>query len=215
MREPIRRLVEMVAATLPADGPILEFGALQVPGQEHLADVRPLFPGRQYIGCDLLEGSGVDRILDLHKIDMPTGSAGTVLILDTLEHVEFPRRAIEEVHRILKPGGFVLITTVLDFVIHAFPCDYWRFTPEGMKSLLSPFSSSFVGWVGRPEFPHTIVGVAFKDLDPPIDDFLREFETWRRSKISLKSAVKAITPPILLPAYREVRLALRTLFASR
>jgi 2-polyprenyl-3-methyl-5-hydroxy-6-metoxy-1,4-benzoquinol methylase len=45
------------------------------------------------------EGLGVDRILDLHDIDLPSESAGTIICLDTLEHVEYPHRALEDICR--------------------------------------------------------------------------------------------------------------------
>lgn len=94
MRESVKDLVRVVAETLPVAEPIIEFGSLQCPGQEGFADLRPLFRGKDYIGCDLHEGPGVDLVLDLHNINLPSGSAGTILCLDTLEHVEFCRDAL-------------------------------------------------------------------------------------------------------------------------
>ena len=38
------------------------------------------------------EGPGVVRILDLHGLDVPDNSVGTVIMMDTLEHVEYPRK---------------------------------------------------------------------------------------------------------------------------
>lgn len=47
MRELIREFVSLACETLPLEGPIFEFAAFLVPGQEKLADLRPLFPGKQ------------------------------------------------------------------------------------------------------------------------------------------------------------------------
>jgi hypothetical protein len=63
MRESIKQFVKIAADTLPILEPIYEFGALQVPGQEGFADLRPIFAGKEYVGCDMREGPGVDRIL--------------------------------------------------------------------------------------------------------------------------------------------------------
>ena len=166
MRESIKEFVRIVAETLPVSEPIYEFGSLQVPGQEGFADLRPIFEGKRYIGCDMREGPGVDLVLNLHAIDLPAESAGTVLILDTLEHVEFARKAAEEAHRILKPNGILVISSVMKFPIHDYPYDYWRFTPEGFRSLLKIFDSSFVEFVGQEHFPHTVVGLGFKGSIP-------------------------------------------------
>ena len=85
--------MRIAAESLPIRGPVYEFGSLQVPGQEGFADLRPLFPDKEYVACDMRTGPGVDQILNLHGIDLPPESVGTVLCLDTLEHVEYPRTA--------------------------------------------------------------------------------------------------------------------------
>lgn len=165
MRESIRQFVRICAETLPISEPVYEFGSLQVPGQEGFANLRPLFSGKKYVGADMRQGPGVDLILNLHDIKIPSESVGTVIIMDTLEHVEFPRKAIEEVHRILKPNGTLIISSVMKFPIHDYPYDYWRFTPEAFKSLLRPFNSRFVDFAGESVFPHTIVGIGIKEGD--------------------------------------------------
>jgi ubiquinone/menaquinone biosynthesis C-methylase UbiE len=54
-----------------------------------------------------------------------------------LEHVRRPWIAINEMHRILQPDGYILITTLFSFHIHGYPDDYWRFTPHCMWHLLN------------------------------------------------------------------------------
>ena len=162
MRQNIRDFVEAVAQTLPIGEPIYEFGSFRVKGQEEIANLRPLFPGKEYVGCDLRSGPGVDRVLDLHNIDLPDATAGTVLCLDTLEHVEYCHQAVSEMHRILKEGGICVLSSVMLFPIHEYPHDFWRFTPDGFKSLLRPFSSSYVSWEGDHRLPHTVVGIGAK-----------------------------------------------------
>lgn len=212
MRESIKQFVKICAETLPIPEPIYEFGSLQVPEQEGFADLRPLFPGKKYVGADMREGPGVDVIFNLHHINLPSESVGTVLILDTLEHVEFPRKAFEEVHRILKPNGILIISSVMNFPIHDYPYDYWRFTPEGFRSLLKPFTSSFVDFAGESDFPHTVVGLGFKGSvsENVVGEFTRRFKHWkaywsRSSVSSWKRLVRLFTPPILWDIYRKIR----------
>ena len=212
MRRHIKEFVRIVAETLPVIEPIYEFGSLQVPGQEGFADLRPMFPGKQYVGCDMQEGPGVDKILNLHDIELPSGTAGTVLLMDTLEHVEYVRRAVEEVHRILKPNGILVASSVMKFNIHDFPYDYWRFTPEAFKSLLKPFDNSFVGFAGNRRFPHTVVGVGFKGSVPEdqMGDFMIKFEHWRKRSRRppgkyWKAFVKLFRHPLSLDVYKKLR----------
>lgn len=124
MRELVKQFVKICAETLPISEPIYEFGSLQVPGQEGFTDLRPFFPEKKYIGADMRKGAGVDVILNLHNINLPSESVGTVLIFDTLEHVEFVRKAIKESHRILEPNGILIISSVMNFPIHDHAYDY-------------------------------------------------------------------------------------------
>jgi SAM-dependent methyltransferase len=214
MRELIRQFVAIVAKTLQLQEPIYEFGALRLEGFEDTADLRPFFPGKQYVGCDMRPGLGVDRLLNLHDIDLPSESVGVVLSLDTLEHVEFPHRALEEVHRILTPGGIAVISTVLDFRIHDSPTDYWRFTPDGIESILKPFTSCSIGIAGRRSFPHTVVGIGFKGTSPPLDSYLAELEKWQKAwerpkGASWKDTANLFLPPILKGLDRRIVKRLR------
>jgi len=205
MRQRIKDLVSIVASTLPIEEPIYEFGSLQVSGQEGFSDLRPLFPGMEYVGADMRQGIGVDQILNLHKINLPPESVGTVICLDTLEHVEYPHRALEEIHRILKPDGIAIISSVMYFPIHYQPYDYWRFTPEAFRSLLKPFADAFIGYAGKDDFPHTVIGVGFKGDVPKLSEFTTRYKEWKeRDYEGFKQMVKLLTPPILLPGLSRI-----------
>ncbi len=162
MRDNVKAFVRDVAELFEIQEPIYEFGSLQVAGQEGYADLRPIFPGKQYIGCDARMGVGVDRIEDLMGLSLGDETAGTVLILDTLEHVENCHRAMDEVYRVLKPEGTIAISSVMLFPIHEYPSDYWRFTPEAFRLLLRRFPTVLVSYEGEPEIPHTVFALASK-----------------------------------------------------
>ena len=209
MRQTIKDLVSIVVSTLQIKEPIYEFGSLQVSGQEGFADLRPLFPGKEYVGVDMRQGIGVDQILNLHKINLPQESVGTVICLDTLEHVEYPHRALEEIHRVLKPDGIAIISSVMYFPIHDHPDDYWRFTPEAFRSLLKPFADSFIGYAGKDDFPHTVIGVGFKGDVPKLSEFTMRYKEWKEEQDkqdyqAFKQMAKLLTPPILLPALSRI-----------
>ena len=167
MREDIRAFVGAVSRVLPVLQPVVEIGAYQVPGQEGLADLRSLFPGKEYLGCDIVTGPGVDRIEDLHRLSFADGSVGTLIVVETLEHVADPYVAVREIERVLRPGGVVIITAPFNFPIHHMP-DYTRFTPEGMARLLGGFAAQAVFAEGDAQSPHTVCAVALKspsDMD--------------------------------------------------
>lgn len=180
MRDSVKDFVTIVTEIMDLPEPIYEFGSYLVPEQIEFANIRHLFPGKKYVGCDMREGPGVDRILNLHNIELEESSVGTVLCLDTLEHVEYPYKAIEEVYRILKPDGIVVISSVMNYPIHDFPHDYWRFTPEAFRSIMKPFHNVYVNFAGQEIFPHTIVGIGCKGKDANFEALAQKGNDWQR-----------------------------------
>jgi SAM-dependent methyltransferase len=171
LRGPVRKFAEEVAAALPIAEPVVEIGARPAEGQQDIADLRQLFGGKEYIGCDIQEGPGVDRVEDVHALTFADDSVGTLLAMDTLEHVADPLRAVQEMHRVLRPGGVLAMSSVMFFPIHAHPWDYWRFTPEGFALLLTPFESKLVMAQGWEHMPETVFGVGVKG---PYDGLVAE-----------------------------------------
>jgi SAM-dependent methyltransferase len=168
MNRMLRGLVQAVAETFTLPGPILEIGSYQVSGQEHLADLRPLFPGRPYVGLDRRPGLGVDLVADVEALPLADGSVGTVLALGTFEHVGRFWRGFEEVRRVLRPDGAVLVASPFYFHIHAHPDDYWRFSPQALELLLEDYPSRIIGWHGPTTRPANVWALAFREAHPPI-----------------------------------------------
>lgn len=162
MRQSVKEYLSKILQRYPAMEPVYEIGSYRVEGQEEFADLRPFFPGKVFVGCDMRSGLGVDRIEDVHCLKMKRNSIGTILIFDTLEHVENVHRAMEEVYRVLKPGGMVILSSVMNFPIHDYPSDYWRFTPKAFELLLKRFGVFEIEFDGDPAFPEGIYGFGVK-----------------------------------------------------
>jgi SAM-dependent methyltransferase len=196
MRDHNKAFCRIVTETFDCPGPVYEFGSFQVEGQVDYADLRSLFAGKSYVGCDMRPGPGVDRVEDVSAINLPDGSAGTVLCIETFEHVFEVRRAFDEVHRILKPGGVFLITSPLNFRIHGYPDDYWRMTPSCLRRMLTVYNARITGYQGHERFPHSVMGLAIKAPVPPAftaraGSFQRKYQDWlRRQERSLPAATK-------------------------
>jgi SAM-dependent methyltransferase len=166
-----------VTETFALPGPVVEIGSYLVPGQEGLANLRELFPGRDYLGVDLRPGPGVDRVADVEALPLPDASVGTVVAMNTFEHVRRFWRGFAEVHRVLRPDGVLLVSCPFYFHIHGFPSDYWRFTPQALEVLLEAYPSKVVGWQGPRRKPASVWAVAFREGRPPITQ--AEFDRYR------------------------------------
>jgi SAM-dependent methyltransferase len=196
MRDHNKAFCRLVAQGFDCPEPIVEFGSYQVEGQEGYANLRDFFPRRSYVGCDMRPGPGVDRVEDVTAISLADHSAGTVLCIETFEHVFEVAKAFDEVFRLLKPGGLFVITSPLNFRIHAYPDDYWRMTPNCLRRQLSRYAARVSGYQGHSAFPHTVMGVGIKDPNPVdaqgrLGRLVEAYQAWlRRAQVRLPIAEK-------------------------
>ncbi|HEY0026006.1 MAG TPA: methyltransferase domain-containing protein [Longimicrobium sp.] len=82
---------------------------------------------------------------DIHALPFATGSAGGIFCLEVLEHLHEPQAAIDEMHRVLRPGAHLLLTTPFMAPFHASPGtsgyhDFFRYTDDGLRLLMRRFS---------------------------------------------------------------------------
>ena len=149
-----------VAESFDLPSPILEIGSYKVAGQEEIADLRPLFPGKDYVGIDTRPGPGVDQVADVEALSFAKSTFGTVIAMSTFEHVPRFWRGFEEIHRVLRPDGVLFVCCPFYFHIHAYPSDYWRFTPEAFEVLLPSVTT-----VVAHHFRRVLLGVAQEHLE--------------------------------------------------
>lgn len=204
--------MEIYARTLQPQGPIWDFGSLQVAGQEGWSDLRPLFPGKEFVGLDMREGPGVDRLGDISDLkDVASDSVGAALCLGTIEHVERPFEAVAEMLRVLRPGGTLLLGSEFCFAIHNHPHDYWRFTTDGFRVLMRGFGEVVAETSdGTPLLPERVVALGVKGGggEPPqgLEEFRRELASWKGTPPpkDWKDHLRPFLPPILLAARRRL-----------
>jgi len=170
-----RTLVESALTVFEPPEPVLEVGSLQVQG-EAVGDLRPLLRGKAFLGCDMMPGPGVDVVGRVEALPLPDGAAGTVLCVNVFEHAWEFRRGAEELRRVTAPGGLALVTAPFEFHIHAYPDDYWRFTPRALARLMGGFPSVLVGWQGHPKTPRLVFAMG---LNAVRSDLAGLADAWR------------------------------------
>jgi SAM-dependent methyltransferase len=168
MNEFLNGVARAVAESFPLPGPILEVGSYQVAGQEEMANLRGLFAGRDYLGIDRRPGPGVDQIADVEALPFADSSFGTVIAMNTFEHVPRFWLGFEEVHRVLRPDGALFLSCPFYFHIHDHPSDYWRFTPDALELLLRDYTTRVLGWHGPAKRPASIWALAFREKAAPV-----------------------------------------------
>ena len=84
-----------------------------------------------------------DMHVDLYYTDLSkiaSESYEVILCTGLLEHIPDPQRIIDDMHRILKPGGKLIISASAVFSFHECPNDFFHFTPYSFKLLFKNWS---------------------------------------------------------------------------
>jgi SAM-dependent methyltransferase len=108
---------------------------------------RPLLDGKasQHIGIDLILEGLVDVIADGTRLPFQDDSVDVILCNDALQYFARPREGIEEMLRVLRPGGRLILSTRSNYPEHH--DEHWRFFPHSLRAMTERFSSVSI----RPE----------------------------------------------------------------
>jgi len=102
-----------------------------------------LFLVDEYIGVDIkISGhdhgdSKIDVFYDGETLPFSDNEFDSALSSETFEHVPNPERIAQELHRVLKPGGKLLLTVPFVWPEHEMPYDFCRFTAIGIEKILT------------------------------------------------------------------------------
>jgi SAM-dependent methyltransferase len=98
----------------------------------------PLFAaaGMRYVACDL-EGEVDVRIVPGERIPLEDGCADGVVSFQVLEHVWDLDWYLGECRRLLRPGGWLLLSTHGTWLYHPHPTDFRRWTIDGLARELA------------------------------------------------------------------------------
>jgi SAM-dependent methyltransferase len=133
-----RRLLELHLAralerpSLPTSPPlVLDLGGV--------ARYRRLVPEGRLLTLDLDRHHGPMVVARAESIPFPASTFDLVVSTEMLEHCPEPAKVAAEVHRILKPGGRLVLTTPFIYAVHGWPNDYYRYTASALEHLFASF----------------------------------------------------------------------------
>lgn len=151
----VSSFVERVAASLSAGTRILDAGAGE-------GVYKKYFPHCNYKAIDLAVGerrwnyTNLDYTGPLHDMPIKDAVFDAVLCTQVLEHLEWPRESMKEMHRVLRPGGRLYMTVPMAQNEHQAPYDFFRYTSYGIESIckhagfhdvkIIPFGGLWVRW---------------------------------------------------------------------
>jgi SAM-dependent methyltransferase len=121
------RKVSALIEELGPDALVLDLGSGSRRRAEHV------------INLEIVHRPGVDVVGDGHRLPFKDEIFDAVILEAVLEHVREPKMVVSEVHRVLRPGGWVCSGVPFIQGYHASPEDYQRYTVWGLENLFSDF----------------------------------------------------------------------------
>jgi SAM-dependent methyltransferase len=92
------------------------------------------------VRVDLSAAHGPTLQGDVARLPFADGTFDGAVMFELLEHVPDPATAVAEVRRVLRPGARFLGSAPFVWPIHGDPNDYFRFSADGLRTLLRGFS---------------------------------------------------------------------------
>lgn len=132
-------MLEQLRAVAPrANGRLIDVGCGDKPYE---AIFRPYVT--EYIGVEheasfnATHASRLERkpdvIYDGRTLPFEDESVDTVLSIQVLEHTPHPQHLLNEMARVLRKGGTMIISAPFSFRLHEEPHDFFRYTPHGLR----------------------------------------------------------------------------------
>ncbi len=100
----------------------------------------------KYTGIDIAGADNFDYqnndivVFDGENIPFADESFENIICTEVIEHIAKPEKIISEMHRVLKPGGFGIVTLPWSARVHFAPYDFCRYTPYKLVQLFQQFS---------------------------------------------------------------------------
>ena len=133
-RGPILDFVREVAEATPDGARVIDVGAGEAPYRE-------LFEHTQYVTTDWTHSvhpgaRSVDVVGPADDLPVDDASFDVVLLTEVLEHTPDPTAVVRELHRVLRAGGQLHMTTPFVWELHELPFDFFRYTAWGLERIL-------------------------------------------------------------------------------
>lgn len=109
------------------------------------------------ISIDVMPFEGVDIVADAEKLPFSDGEVDAIVCDNVLEHTRRPHIVVAEFLRVLKQGGKVYIAVPFVIPYHSSPGDFYRWSEEGIRELLSDFKEEEVKIQYGPSAAFTMV----------------------------------------------------------
>jgi SAM-dependent methyltransferase len=158
-------------------GKVLDIGAGGFDRYEELLSVK------EKVNMDVSAGKNVDVVGSAENIPFPDNSFDSAICTQVFEHLKNPDKAASEIYRVLRKGGFVLITVPQTNELHEEPNDYFRYTKYGIKYIFEKAGFTTEDYEQRGGYYSNIAQIKTRRLLDILDLHKRPFLGWIFGKV--------------------------------
>lgn len=131
---------------------ILELGSGRKYRNKYIYSVKRFFDSsNEFIQSDINERFGF-KIIDATKMNY-ANEFDVILCMNVLECIFDFHKAIQNIHKALKPNGITVISVPGFYPLHEGHDDFWRFTEHSLKILLKDFQKVKIEHSGLQQYP--------------------------------------------------------------
>jgi 2-polyprenyl-3-methyl-5-hydroxy-6-metoxy-1,4-benzoquinol methylase len=132
-------------------GPYTDFNVLELGSAHgHSLELRKAAQSKSYTGVDMQAGATVDIVHNMNE-PLSIDPVDVVFCFSMLEHCDKPWLVAQNIQKVLKKDGLLLISVPFQWRVHGYPNDYWRFTFNGIKALFTE-----INWLEKATDPKKI-----------------------------------------------------------
>jgi SAM-dependent methyltransferase len=123
-------------------GIVLDVGSKHSPYKKYISF-------KKYMRLDIDNRTQPEICSDLQNVEWESNYFDTIIATEVLEHIREPQKAIDEIYRLLKPGGVCILSTRFIHPYHPDPKDYYRFTWDSLDYFFRKFSKTEINHHGN------------------------------------------------------------------
>jgi uncharacterized protein YbaR (Trm112 family) len=118
---------------------------LQIGAGEDPQAIQRMTPGIEWVHSDVDLSFHPDIIADVTGLPIADESVDIVYADQVLQHVIDLQRAAQEIQRVLRVGGLVVVSMPFLFPFHGIPYDFFRVTPCGVRAIFPQTECVHIG----------------------------------------------------------------------